>query len=76
VANRCNGCHSVRSVGISKAGSEEGPDLSRTGSKHNKQWMASWLLQKVEIDGVKHKKRFGGSTADLKALATWLAERK
>ena len=56
--------------------SEKAPDLSSIGGKRNKQWIAGYLLQKTLLDGEKHKKRFGGGTEDLKALATWLESLK
>ncbi len=75
---KCNTCHTLKAKGIALTGEpdedgKDAPDLSKAGEKRDKKWIASYLLKKKEIDGEKHKKRFSGSKAELKAIATWLA---
>jgi hypothetical protein len=51
-------------------------DLSTVGSKHDATWIAKYLKGDEMLNGKKHAKMFGGSDADLKAIATWLASLK
>ncbi|MCB9788504.1 MAG: cytochrome c [Deltaproteobacteria bacterium] len=77
---KCNSCHTIKSQGIALGVAkpeEEAPDLSHVGTKHDKKWIALFLLKQQETDkGVKHKKRFGGEKEELKVLATWLESLK
>lgn len=79
-ANKCQECHSVKVAGIAQTGTPEGdkrpPDLSKAGEKRDKKWIAKYLIKKVDIDGVKHEKRFSGTKEELKAIATWLGTLK
>lgn len=84
--NKCVRCHSVQAAGIAKSGEpddEEGgqqdrqpPDLSDTGLRHDKVFLAKYLIKQEAIEGRKHKKKFRGSASDLAAIAEWLAEQK
>lgn len=72
----CQVCHSVSEVGIEatvKVASLRGPDLSEVEPREAS-LLVDYLRQKVEIDGVKHKKAFGGSDEELGALVAWLDE--
>ena len=57
-------------------GGDSAPDLSSIGRSKDKRWLASFLLQKVELKGNLHTRKFRGSTDDLKQLATWLESLK
>ena len=48
------------------------PDLSGVGLKHKSDWIQGWLLKKELIDGKPHKKKFRGTSDELKTLAAWL----
>lgn len=77
-AQGCTKCHSITGQGIQRDADadEEGKDLSKVGATHDKKAIALFLLKKTEIDGEKHKKRFQGTTEELKELATWLGTLK
>jgi len=77
-AQKCNACHKVTVAGIARLPNpdEEGKDLSHVGSTYDKKAIASFLLKKTEHDGEKHKKLFGGTTDELKIVATWLESLK
>lgn len=70
----CSSCHAVRAKGIGMTGDggDSAPDLSSIGRSIDKRAIASFLLQKLELKGNLHMRKFRGSTDDLKALATWL----
>ena len=77
LAERCEMCHSVSSVGIeAKTKSENmlGPDLAGVGSRHDAEWIHKYLLKEIEGDNGPHKKVFGGSDDDLSLLIDWLME--
>ena len=79
--SKCQNCHSIKSQSIAKAGEPKPgekapPDLSNVGTKHNADWISKWLMKEEEMNGKKHLKKFKGSDADLKTLATWLASLK
>ncbi len=70
---KCTECHSVKAAGITRTGSDaDAPDLSKVGAQLDKKAIALFLLKKTEINGEKHKKLFGGTTDELKTVATWL----
>ncbi len=78
-AQKCNSCHSVMVAGISRTvppDDDKAPDLSKVGASLDKKAIASFLLKKSEINGEKHKKSFGGTTDELKTIATWLESLK
>lgn len=73
LAQKCNLCHSVSTVGIeAKTSSEKllGPDL--VDLDRDAEWLAGWLKKEIELDGEKHKKQFTGSDEELAALIDWL----
>ncbi|HRE88450.1 MAG TPA: c-type cytochrome [Myxococcota bacterium] len=73
-SQNCTSCHSITKAGISRSATpdEKAKDLSDIGTRHDKKFIAGFLLKKQEIDGEKHKKGFAGTTEELKVLATWL----
>lgn len=86
VDSKCIGCHSIVKQGIEKkvtnGKKKKGPDLSGAGISHDEAFVTKWLLKeqdKKSVYGdkmVKHKKKFKGSEADLKTLASYLAAQK
>lgn len=55
---------------------EEAPDLSSVGKEQTAAWIADYLKKKEKLDGKKHRKRFKGPEAELKALSEYLAGMK
>ncbi len=88
VEKNCNSCHAVTSAGIAKEVSKtgktkKGPDLSGTGLDYDAATIAEFLQKKKAHPSVygagkkvKHKKKFKGSDAELKAVAEFLAVQK
>ena len=74
---KCNTCHSVSSAGIEatiKVEKVKGPDL--TGVASDKAKLKDYVLQKSEMNGKKHSKKFGGTDEEVNALLDWLAAQK
>lgn len=77
MADKCNMCHDVSTVGIKatvKSEKMKGPDLVNLDK--DAEWIAKFLKKEVELNGKKHNKVFGGSAEDLKVLAAWVAAQK
>ena len=74
---KCNTCHSVEAVGITKKTSSSTktgpPDLSAEGSKRDSTFLANWLQKKETLHGKKHLLKFAGSDEEFKALVQWLS---
>lgn len=82
---KCQKCHSVQAAGIEKGVGgkmSKGPDLSGVGLDHDAAWVTKWLNKEVDAKSVygdkkvKHKKKWKGSDADLKAVAEFIAAQK
>ena len=84
---RCNSCHTIKAQGVEKkAAAEEAgeksdsdkqpPDLSDVGKKVKADWIAKFLLKQEKLDGELHRKKFRGTDAELKTVATWLEAQK
>lgn len=84
---KCNSCHAVASQGIAVVAEEgeevdededveEPSDLSDVGTRFEASWLKDWLLKKVELDGVKHRKKVEFKGSDLDTLTKWLATLK
>lgn len=81
VEQDCNSCHTIDSKGIeltddAEDDAEDAPDLSDVGAEYDREWIAKYLLKRVEKDGEEHEKRFRGGMEDLKTVASWLGELK
>ncbi|HEX4954566.1 MAG TPA: cytochrome c [Thermoanaerobaculia bacterium] len=75
LAQKCNLCHSVSSVGItatSKSEKTAGPDLTTVAKPHDAAFMKDFLLKKVDLNGKKHLKEFKGTDEELTALIAWV----
>ena len=80
MASKCNLCHAVSTVEIeAKTTSDKmlGPDLVNLEQRHEDfAWLAQYVKQDAEMEGVKHKKGFKGTDEELQAILEWLAEQK
>lgn len=76
MANKCNTCHTINSLHITRTGSLHAPDLSKVGSQHDAKWFQAFLTRKESLDGKKHPKMWSGADADLTTLTNWLATLK
>jgi len=77
LAQKCNMCHSVPTVGIERTVKSEkvkGPDL--VNIKVDAAVLAKFLRKQGEIDGKKHGKAFTGSDEELGALIAWIQSQK
>ncbi|GAB4239456.1 MAG: hypothetical protein Kow00109_14240 [Acidobacteriota bacterium] len=77
LAQKCNMCHDVSTVGITattKSEKMKGPDLKGIGKDVD--WIMKYLKKEVDLDGKKHTKKFTGSDDELKVLAEWIAAQK
>lgn len=82
--SKCNTCHTVDSLSIAQLAPEgeweddeedvdKPKDLSDVGSTREPAWIKRWLTKEVEVEGKTHRKRFGGTPAQLDVLAKWLS---
>jgi len=77
---KCRSCHSIEAQGITKKAVEgeeavkgqKSPDLSGVGLERKADWIVLFLQKKEKIEGRLHGKKFRGTDAELKELATWL----
>jgi cbb3-type cytochrome oxidase cytochrome c subunit len=65
----CHGCHIV-----GKAGTPIGPDLSRIGGKHTRDYLFDWLKDPTMQKPRAHMPRIQLSAAEIERLATYLSE--
>lgn len=65
----CHGCHTV-----GKAGTPIGPDLSRIGAKHSRDYLVGWLKDPTMQKPRAHMPRIQLSTVEIERLATYLSE--
>jgi len=65
----CHGCHTV-----GKAGTPIGPDLSRIGGKHSRDYLVGWLKDPTMQKPRAHMPRIQLSTPEMERLATYLSE--
>lgn len=73
LAQKCNLCHSVSTAGIeatTKSDAMKGPDL--VDLERDAATLESYLTQKSDLDGKKHKKAVKASDPELDALVSWL----
>ena len=87
-ANTCNTCHTITAAGIEKKKAEPSaeetkeksekkpPDLSSVGLERKADWIGKFLMKTETIKGDKHPRKFRGTDAELKTMATWLEAQK
>ena len=77
--SKCAMCHTVLAADVGEA-PEEGeevdeddpPDLSVVGATRTAEWLHTFLVEKEEIDGVKHMLAFKGEDTEWATLSEWL----
>lgn len=79
--NKCQQCHSVESLGITRNGEAPPgklpPDLSGVGLRRTPDWISKWLMKEEKnTEGKKHLKKWKGSEEDLATISNWLATLK
>jgi len=74
---KCNNCHAVSTAQIEAKmkGATAGPDLAGIGKK-DAAWLKSYIEQKQDADGKKHKVGFKGTPEQLDQLVAWLGTLK
>jgi cytochrome c2 len=75
LAQKCNTCHAVPSVGIeatTKSEAMKGPDIK--GISVDAEKLGQYLRKKAQIDGKDHKKEYKGDDDKLKVLIDWVLE--
>lgn len=75
VDQKCNMCHTVKSVGIESKKSDA-TDLSNVGSEMKSEDMIKYLKKEIKLNDKDHKTSFKGSDEDLKILVEWLSTLK
>jgi mono/diheme cytochrome c family protein len=71
--NKCNTCHSIDSLSITKKmASSKAPDLSNVGSEKKAEWIVKWLKKEETLHEKKHLATFKGTEDDMKTVAAWL----
>jgi hypothetical protein len=76
VANKCNMCHSIETLGIERTSTSDkmkAADLSSVGDRHDSEWIVRFLEKETELEGEPHKLSYKGTGEDLAAIADWLA---
>lgn len=79
VANKCNMCHSVPSVGIEakvKSESMKGPDITKAAARFEPDDLAKFIRKQGQLEGNDHKKEFKGTDEELAAMVAWLQRLK
>ena len=82
VAQKCQMCHTVYSVGIGEPPAEDAkeeeeaaagpPDLSLAGTGRTAEWLSLFLQKKEALNEKKHMMTFKGADEELAALTNWL----
>ncbi len=75
VEQKCNMCHTVKSVGIESKKSDA-TDLSNVGAEMKAEDMMKYLKKEMKLNDKDHKTAFKGSDEDLKKLVEWLSTLK
>lgn len=71
VDNKCQMCHTVKSVGIESKKSDAS-DLSSVGKDNTVEFLTKYLKKEAKLNDKDHKSSFKGSDEDLKVLVDWL----
>ena len=81
VAQKCQMCHTVYSVGIGEPPKKESaeevaddgpPDLSLSGTDRTAEWLSLFLQKEEMLNEKKHMLKFKGADEDLAAVVSWL----
>jgi mono/diheme cytochrome c family protein len=71
VDNKCNMCHTIKSVGIESKKSDA-TDIVQLEKEKNAEFWMNYLMKKEKLNGKDHKTAFKGKEEDLKKLVDWL----
>ena len=71
VDNKCNMCHTVKSVGIESKKSDA-TDLSTVGKDKTTEFLMKYLKKETKLNDKDHKSSFKGTDDELKTLVDWL----
>lgn len=75
VEQKCNMCHTVKSVGIESKKSDA-TDLSNVGAEMKSEDIIKYLKKEMKLNNKDHKTAFKGSDEELKKLVEWLSTLK
>lgn len=75
VDNKCNMCHTIKSVGIESKKSDA-TDLSNVGAEMKKDDMIKYLKKEMKLNDKVHKTAFKGTDEELMKLVEWLSTLK
>jgi hypothetical protein len=73
--HKCDTCHSVAAAGIEakvKVDKMKGPDLGGYKDTHGPGVLLQYQRQEIELDGMKHTKKYSGTPEDFDAILAWL----
>jgi len=79
LAQKCNTCHAVSTVGIeakAKSESMRGPDLINLAGERTPEWLAQYLRKEIQLDDADHKREFKGTPEELDSMVSWLLEQE
>jgi len=71
IDNKCNMCHTVKSVGIESKKSDA-IDIVQLEEGKNAEFWIQYLMKKEKLNGKDHKTAFKGKEEDLKKLVDWM----
>ena len=77
LAQKCEMCHSVSTMGITattKSEKMKGPDLVNV--KHDAKTLSAYLKKTADLNGKKHAKEVKLSDQELNTLITWILAQK
>ena len=79
MAQKCNMCHAVSTVGIEakmKSPKMMGPDLVGVGQRVDAETMGKYLRKEAQLEGKDHKKEWKGTPEELETLIAWINAQK
>lgn len=77
VAQKCNTCHAVSTVGIeAKMPKMKGPDLKGVGQRVDAATLGKYMRKEAKLNDADHKAEWKGTPEELEALIAWLNQQK
>lgn len=73
LAQGCQNCHTVNSQGIEGEPVMGAPDLSEVGTRHDSDFIGTFIRQKTPMNGKMHMKKFSGTKEEWQELVAWLS---
>lgn len=71
IDNKCNMCHTVKSVGIESKKSDA-IDIVKLDEEKNDEFWMNYLMKKEKLNGKEHKTAFKGTEEELKKIVDWM----